>query len=199
MKKLALAFILCWSFTSYAEETTQTPANKATVCTACHGVEGISPQPIWPNLAGQHPTYFVKQLKDIKIGKLRNVPTMTGIVASLTDQDMLELANYYAMMPRAKGVTPKKYLKRGEQLYRGGDLTKHITACIACHGPKGTGNAEAGFPIISGQHSEYLVLQLQAYKDGKRNNDLNHIMHDISKRMDQDDMEAVAHYIEGLY
>jgi len=199
MKKLALAFMLCSPLLGHAEEQQQTVASKATVCMACHGEQGISPQPEWPNLAGQHPIYFVKQLQDIKQGTTRNVPTMTAIVASLGEQEMNDLANYYASMPLAQGVTPKKFLKRGEQLYRGGDFTKHITACIACHGPNGTGNAQAGFPVLSGQNSAYLVLQLQAYKEGKRSNDLNHIMQDISKRMSSDDMEAVAHYIEGLH
>ena len=76
---------------------------------------------------------------------------------------------------------------------------KRITACIACHGPQGTGNAQAGFPVLSGQHAAYTVLQLVAFKDGKRKNDLNHIMQDISNRMSKEDMEAVAHYIEALH
>jgi cytochrome c553 len=199
MKKLALCIILCWPLTNYAIDPAQSVAEKAKVCSACHGDQGISPQAIWPNLAGQHPTYFIKQIKDIKQGSSRNVPTMSGIVASLTEQDISELASYYSAMPRAEGKTPKKYLARGEQIYRGGDFEQQISACIACHGPRGNGNGEAGFPILAGQHSAYLVLQLQAYKEGKRTNDLNHIMQDISKRMSQDDMEAVAHYIEGLY
>lgn len=199
MKKLALAFILCSPLIIYAQENPQTGQNKAAVCTACHGQQGISTNPIWPNLAGQSEKYMVKQLREIKQGTLRNVPTMTAIMANLNEQDMDDLAAYYAKMPLAEGITPKKYMQRGEQLYRGGDFEKHITACIACHGPKGTGNAQAGFPVLSGQHAAYTVLQLQEFKDGKRKNDLNHIMQDISGRMSQDDMEAVAHYIEGLY
>lgn len=199
MKKLAFALFLCFPLLGWAEDAPQASQNKAMVCTACHGEKGISPQPQWPNLAGQHAAYLLKQLKDIKQGTLRNVPTMTPIMATLTEQDLQELALYYAKMPRAQGTTPEKFLKRGEQLYRGGDFEKHITACIACHGPKGTGNGEAGFPVLSGQHSEYTVLQLQAYKNHQRTNDLNHIMQDISNRMSQDDMDAVAHYIEGLH
>ena len=84
-------------------------------------------------------------------------------------------------------------------MYRGGDFNKHITACIACHGPKGTGNAQAGFPSISGQHAAYTIQQLQDFKEGKRKNDLNSIMRDISARMSIEDMEAVANYIAGLY
>ncbi|KTD52916.1 c-type cytochrome [Legionella quateirensis] len=199
MKKLALTLILCIPAVIYAQENPQTGQNKAQVCAACHGQQGISPTPEWPNLAGQHKQYLVKQLKDMKAGTLRIAPTMTAMIANLNEQDMNDLASFYAKMPLAEGATPKKYLQRGEQIYRGGDFNKHITACIACHGPKGTGNAQAGFPVLSGQKAAYTVMQLQAFKDGKRTNDLNHIMRDISDRMTQDDMEAVAHYIEGLY
>ena len=199
MKKIALFLILCSPLVLFAQQNSQPENNKAVVCAACHGPQGISTNPIWPNLAGQNEQYLVKQLKEMKLGKQRIAPTMTAMIANLNDQDMDDLAAYYAKMTLASGSTPKKYLQRGEQLYRGGDFKKQITACIACHGPKGTGNAQAGFPVLSGQHAEYLVLQLQAFKDHKRTNDLNHIMQDISARMDQDDMDAVAHYIEGLY
>ena len=197
MKKFALAVTLCAPFLIYAQENSI--ANKAMVCTACHGQNGKSSNPQWPNLAGQHPKYFIKQLKDMKDSTLRNVPTMSALVATLSEQDMDDLATYYAKMPLAQGSTPKEFLQRGEQLYRGGDFAKRITACIACHGPKGTGNAQAGFPIVSGQNADYTVLQLLAFKDSKRNNDLNHIMQDISSRMSHEDMEAVSHYIEGLH
>lgn len=199
MKKLALALILCAPLVIFAQGNPQEGQTKSVVCAACHGQQGVSLTPEWPNLAGQNAKYTVKQLKDIKKGKTRVAPTMIAMVANLNEQDMDDLAAFYAKMPLAEGSTPKKYLQRGEQIYRGGDFDKHITACIACHGPKGTGNAQAGFPVLSGQKSAYTVLQLQAFKDGKRTNDLNHIMQDISGRMSQDDMEAVAHYIEGLY
>ncbi|CAM2841826.1 c-type cytochrome [Legionella worsleiensis] len=199
MKKLALTLILCFPLVLHAQENLQDVQNKAQICAACHGPQGISSAAEWPNLAGQHQHYLVKQLKDIQQGTQRVAPTMIAMVANLSEQDMNDLASFYAKMPRAQGSTPKKYLRRGEQIYRGGDFSKHITACIACHGPNGTGNAQAGFPVLAGQKATYTVLQLQAFKDGKRSNDLNHIMRDISGRMSQDDMEAVAHYIEGLY
>ncbi|HHF7374861.1 c-type cytochrome [Legionella bozemanae] len=198
MKKFVLTFILFIPLVLFAQENPST-MKKAVVCTACHGQEGNSANPQWPNIAGQHPKYFIKQLHDMKDSNLRDAPTMKALVAALNEQDMDDLAVYYAKMPLAQGSTPEKFLKRGEQIYRGGDFAKRITACIACHGPKGTGNAPAGFPVLSGQHAAYTVLQLNAFKDGKRKNDLNHIMQDISSRMSQDDMEAVAHYIEGLH
>jgi cytochrome c553 len=199
MKKCVLTFICFVPLILYAQEHVESIAKKAIVCAACHGQKGNSTNSEWPNIAGQHPKYFIKQLNDMKTGALRNTPTMRALLATLNEQDMDDLAAYYAKMPLAQGSTPEKFLKRGEQLYRGGDFSKRITACIACHGPKGTGNAQAGFPVLSGQHARYSVMQLIAFKEGKRKNDLNHIMHDISSRMNQEDMESVAHYIEGLH
>lgn len=199
MKKFVLTFVLFVPLVLFAQENSISEMKKAVVCAACHGQEGNSANPEWPNIAGQHPKYFIKQLRDMKDSELRDAPTMKALVATLNEQDMDDLAVYYAKMPLAQGSTPQKFLNRGEQIYRGGDFAKRIAACIACHGPKGTGNAQAGFPVLSGQHAAYTVLQLNAFKDGKRKNDLNHIMQDISSRMSQDDMEAVAHYIEGLH
>jgi cytochrome c553 len=199
MKKLALLYFFCLSSVLCAQKPSQSEQNKASACTACHGSKGISAQSDWPNLAGQNQKYLIKQLNDLKQGTSRNIPIMSALLTSQTLQDIDDLAAYYAKMPIAQGSTPKKFVQRGEQLYRGGDFTKQITACIACHGPKGTGNAQAGFPVLSGQHAKYTLMQLRAFKEKKRTNDLNHIMQDICNQMNEDDMEAVAHYIEGLH
>ena len=172
---------------------------KAQTCAACHGAQGISGNPEWPNLAGQHPRYLIKQLLDYKAEKTRKALIMTGIVANLSKKDIDFLSKYYAAFARAQGKTPKKYFARGEKIYREGDSTKGITACIACHGPKGDGNAEAGFPVMSGQQALYTIQQLQAFKNKTRQNDLNHIMRDISARMTKEDMAAVAYYMAGLH
>lgn len=199
MKKIFCALALLGTIVSATAETTKPEPAKAALCAACHGVQGISADPQWPNLAGQHASYLIKQLHDFKTGTTRNAATMTAILASLNDQDIAELSIFYSKMPLPAGQTPEKFLKRGELLYRGGDFTKHISACIACHGPKGTGNAQAGFPVLTGQHAAYTVQQLQAFKDNKRANDLNSIMRDLSSHMSQEDMEAVAYYIQGLH
>lgn len=199
MKKIVFAVALFCPFAIQAAEKPDAVTEKVALCVACHGQQGVSPNPEWPSLAGQHTSYLIKQLRDYKKGTTRNAPTMTGLVANLSDDDMAELSEFYAKQSLPEGTTPEKYLKRGEQLYRGGDFDKHITACIACHGPKGTGNAQAGFPVLSGQHAPYTIQQLQAFKDQKRSNDLNSIMRDISSRMNQEDMEAVAYYIQGLH
>ena len=198
MKKMVFFLALFNPWATFAAGVYQAGQEKSITCAACHGPAGVSVNPIWPSLAGQHPAYLVKQLNDFK-QKNRNNPVMSPMAANLSQQDMEDLAIFYAKQPIPQGKTVKKYLARGEQLYRGGDFNTHITACIACHGPKGTGNAQAGFPVMSGQQAAYTILQLQAFKSGQRHNDLNSIMHDISGKMSKKDMEAVANYMAGLY
>lgn len=198
MRKIFFGLGLLWALIVCAQDPHEN-LEKLTLCVACHGEQGKSANPEWPNLAGQHEGYLLKQLQDYKQGHLRQDPSMQAVVANLNEADMAALAAFYANKPLAQGVTPEEYLKRGEQLYRGGDFKKHITACIACHGPRGTGNAEANFPVLSGQHAAYTLLQLQKFKDKKRANDLNAIMRDISARMSLEDMKAVANYIQGLH
>lgn len=183
----------------HAESIKTTAPTKSALCSACHGQQGISANPDWPNLAGQHTGYLIKQLKDYKQGTTRHDPTMTAIVASLNEEEIRDLATFYSQQPSAIGTTPENYLTHGERLYRVGDFSKHIAACIACHGPRGTGNGQAGFPALSGQHAAYTITQLQAFKDKKRSNDLNSIMRDLSLRMSQEDMEAVAYYLQSLH
>ena len=199
MKKLLFFLLLGVFFAGNTASNPELLKKNAMACTACHGDKGISVNPDWPNLAGQHARYLLKQLNDLQKGHDRQSVVMVQPLSTLTPPELEDLAVYYAAFPTAAGVTPEKYLKRGERLYRGGDFDKHITACIACHGPKGTGNAQAGFPLLSGQHAAYTILQLQAFKENKRSNDLNSIMRDISARMSTSDIEAVANYIAGLY
>lgn len=199
MKKLAWALVFSIPLTVHGAGDVEAGKQKSATCVACHGEKGVSSNPAWPNLAGQHADYIVKQLQDYKEGKKRSDPNMDSIVADLSEQDMEDLAAFYSVQPLAEGSVPEQYRARGEQLYRGGDFKAHITACIACHGPRGLGNAQAGFPLLSGQHALYSQKQMEAFKDKKRRNDLNHIMQDISARMSQEDMEAVAYYIQGLY
>ena len=193
MKKIFF-LLLCGVFAVYATETPVV----TTSCRPCHGERGISTNPLWPNLAGQHARYLEKQLTDFK-QKNRTAATMLALVNQLSTKDIADLSAFYAKEPIPENKTPKQYLTRGEQLYRGGDFSKHITACIACHGPKGTGNGEAGFPVLSGQQPDYTIQQLNAFKTKERRNDLNAIMQDISARMSADDINAVAYYVAGLH
>ena len=171
---------------------------KAAVCAACHGVDGNSTNPEWPKLAGQHEQYLYKQLVDFKQKKREN-PLMTGPVAELSDQDMRDLAAYYASQKGTPGSTSADQLELGQLVYRGGNLKTQLAACIACHGPAGSGNPAAKFPKLSGQHAKYVAQQLLNYRDGTRHNDPAGMMRNVANKMTTAEIEAVSQYIAGLH
>lgn len=172
---------------------------KALTCTACHGPEGNSSSALWPNIAGQNAPYTLAQLKAFKDGS-RADPLMSSQAMLLSEQDMADLAVYFESLPRAaQSVADQKLLARGEALYRGGDKDAGVAACLACHGPSGRGNPAAQYPALQGQHSAYTVKQLQAYAAGSRETDgKTKIMRDIAARLDQEDIDAVSSYMQGL-
>lgn len=178
---------------------------KSATCAACHSADGNSAVDMYPKLAGQHAGYLYKQLVDFKTGmetagkQGRNNSIMFGMVATLTDQDMKDLAAFYASQKMKAGATPENVISRGEQLYRGGDADRGIAACIACHGPRGSGNSLSGFPKISFQHANYVKTTLQDFRAGKRANDLNGMMQDIAKKLSDDDIEVLSQYLGGLH
>ncbi len=166
-----------------------------TVCAACHGVDGNSAITLNPRLAGQHPGYLVKQLNDFKAGKRSNA-VMAGMVANLTDEDIKGLADYFAAQLSKLGkakINGKGSL--GERIYRGGIASSQLPACAACHGANGEGLPKR-FPRLSGQHAEYTVQQLNAFRKGARAN--GPMMQVIAAKMTEVEMRAVADYIQGL-
>ena len=170
---------------------------KSVTCVACHGADGNSSNPIWPSLAGQHASYLYKQLTDFKEGR-RNNATMTGMVAALSDDDMKNLAAYYESQS-PKGVAfDAGLIEKGENIYRGGITDASIAACMGCHSPSGQGNGPAVWPSLVGQHPEYIVAQLQAFKQGMRANDPGAMMRNVSARMSETEMKSVAAYIAGI-
>ncbi|WP_085723479.1 cytochrome c [Pseudomonas sp. R37(2017)] len=174
---------------------------KAAVCGACHGPDGNSMAPNFPKLAGQGERYLTKQLHDIKSGK-RTVLEMTGLLTNLSDQDLADIAAYFASQKGSVGAADPKVVARGEALFRGGDLAKGMPACTGCHSPNGAGNAAAGFPHLGGQHAQYVAKQLTDFRkeEGGRNNDGDtKPMQSIAKKMSDEDIAAVSSYIQGLH
>ncbi|WP_018868932.1 MULTISPECIES: cytochrome c [unclassified Thioalkalivibrio] len=167
-------------------------------CAACHQADGNSTNPEWPKLAGQHPKYTAKQLRDFQDGELRHDNLMAGEVADLSEQDMKDLAAYYAEQSITTETADEDVVARGEQIYRGGIPSEGVAACIACHGAQGQGNPEAMFPKVAGQHATYSLDQLQQFRDGERRNDNGQMMRGIVGNMSDEDMEAVAQYMAGL-
>jgi len=183
-------------------------ATKAAVCTACHGVNGNSTNPEWPNLAGQNAVYIREQLGMFKARK-RNNPIMQPIVDPLTDQDMADLAAFFSAQTPAGLEADPSYWKAGEALFRAGDAARGIPACVACHGPAGQGNPAAGYPALRAQHSVYTVKQLQDYLTKNRYRDAANpekinatrnsaMMTTIASRLTPEDIRNLASYVQGL-
>ena len=192
-------FLLVSPLPAHAEGDPSAGQAKAGSCLACHGPDGNSINPQWPKLAGQHPGYTKKQLEEFQAGKMRRDAMMAPMIAGLNEQDMEDLAAFYASRPRTGGFASEERVDLGERVYRGGNLETGVAACIGCHGPKGLGDPMAGFPSLAGQHAAYVVLQLDAFRSGERQNDINGIMRDVARWMSKEEVLAVAEYIAGLH
>ena len=166
-------------------------------CAVCHGPDGNSVNPIWPKLAGQHASYTAKQLKNFKDG-IRVNAQMAGMVATLSEQDMNDLGLYFEAQKNSFGYAKPESINLGEKIYRAGHSESGIPACMSCHGPAGSGNPGAMYPLLRGQHAEYTASQLKMFKKGERNNDTNNVMRSIASRMTKEQIEAVSEYIQGL-
>jgi len=196
--------VLAMALPTYAAGDVAAGRSKAQACAACHGADGNAAIPNYPKLAGQHASYLVKQLEMFK-SKKRVDAIMNGQVANLKKQDMEDIAAYYAKQKVSlSAATDKAKREFGERLYRGGNESKGVAACMACHGPNGAGNPPANFPAVGGQNAAYVVKALKDFRAGKTRafdakDDAGKTMRDVAKRMSDDEMEAVAHYISGLH
>ncbi len=170
--------------------------NKAAMCVACHGPDGNSFNPIWPNLAGQSATYLAKQLTAFREGKRTNAQ-MAPMAAALSDDDIADISAFFASQKLKVGTTKSEYVELGSQIYTGG--AEGVMACTGCHGPTGAGLEAAGFPQIAAQHTQYVISQLNNFKDGSRANDSTGMMKSITSAMTTEQIEAVANYLAGLH
>ena len=172
---------------------------KSITCAACHGAAGISANPLWPNIAGQSASYLVAQLEAFKEGSRKN-PLMTSQALMLSEQDMADLAVYFESLPGpAQAVADPDLVARGEALYRGGEVSNQVAACAACHGPSGAGNPAARYPALKGQHAAYTAKQLRDYASGERESDgKTRIMREIAGKLGDDEIVALASYVQGL-
>ncbi|MGD8175252.1 c-type cytochrome [Marinimicrobium sp. ARAG 43.8] len=221
VKHLLLALsILVWIPVASAAGDPQAGAEKVAVCAACHGQDGNSPAPTFPKLAGLGEAYLYKQLQDIQAWSNasgadkettgRAVPQMTGMLSGLNDQDLQDIAAFYAsqtiqltgaqeMQVRVNSGEQVDGLALGERIYRAGNPESGVPACMGCHLPNGHGNPPAGFPRLSGQYPEYIETQLRAFRAGERTNDGDSMMMRMAaKHLSDYEIEAVANYIGGL-
>jgi cytochrome c553 len=167
------------------------------VCAGCHAADGNSVVAANPKLAGLNAEYINKQLTDYKSGDRKNA-VMSGMVASLSPQDMLNLAAYFsAQQPKPGTAKDRELALLGQKVYRGGVMGAGVPACASCHGPLGQG-IPVQFPRLAGQHSDYIYAQLNNFRVGARANDGAKMMRSIAAKMTDADMKAVASYIQGL-
>ena len=193
---IVLALSGVFSFAANAADAEAGKA-KSAICAACHGADGNSSNPMWPSLAGQHASYTYKQLTDFKAGRRVNA-SMSGMVAGLSDDDMKNLAAYYETQSHKPVAFDGELIEKGESIYRGGITETGVAACMGCHSPSGKGNGPAGWPSLKGQYPEYIVTQLQAFKQGARTNDPGKMMGNLVGRMSEMEMKAVAAYVAGI-
>lgn len=170
---------------------------KTNLCLGCHGADGNSVNVIWPRLAGQQASYLLKQLQDFKAGK-RIDPTMQGMVMTLNDEDMVNVAAFYESQTPAAAKFDEALVEAGQDIYRGGITEISVAACMGCHGPAGAGNGPAAYPSLSGQHPEYVAAQLKKFKDGSRANDAGKMMRNVANRMSDAEINAVSAYIAAM-
>ncbi|HRN74559.1 c-type cytochrome [Ottowia sp.] len=167
----------------------------AAICVACHGADGNSAVPLQASLAQQHPEYLHKQLMEFKSGA-RQDPIMQGFAAALSEEDSRNISWWLASQKAKPGVaTQPELVVMGERIYRGGIPDRHIPACAGCHSPNGAG-IPSQYPRLSGQHAEYTVKQMVAFRDGTRAN--NAVMQGVAARMNDREIKAVSDYIAGL-
>jgi cytochrome c553 len=194
-----LILLLTWNAPSAAQGLATAGQAKAASCAACHGTNGNSINPLWPSLAGQHAGYIAHQLVAFQQGTREDV-LMTSFAASLSAEDIADLAAYF----ENQTVTPKgadpAVVDAGARIYRSGIPDRGVPACIACHGPTGRGNPLAAYPALTGQHATYVVNTLRAYSSGARRSDgaVNLMMRDLAALLREDEMQAVASYVQGL-
>jgi cytochrome c553 len=194
---LICAAALSLSGAALAAGSKEAGQTKSVPCVACHGVDGNSANPEWPSIAGQHESYLVRQLKAFRDGGRQNA-LMTPMAAGLTDEDMADLAAWFSSQTARGGETEPSKLKLGQKVYRAGNMREETMACAACHGPAGRGNPLASYPAIQGQHATYVAAQLKAYRSGARTSDANQMMRSVAARLTDQEIDAVASYVQGL-
>jgi len=163
------------------------------VCSACHLPNGSGrPDGTFPQLAGQHATVLIKQIADIRAGR-RDNPIMYPFATTLTDpQELADVAAYIQTLPipPGNGKGPGgDHLKRGDELYH--------RDCVKCHGQNGEGNEENFFPVIAGQHYEYLLRQIRDIAAKKRRN-ANPDMVKVVETYKDEELQAVVDYMSRI-
>jgi cytochrome c553 len=190
-------------------------ATKAGACAACHGLDGNPTDPQYPRIAGMPERYTAQQLALFKSGE-RNTgmaAVMAPMAMPLSAQDMRDIGAYFAQQKAGAGIADDsaiadgpykglKFYEVGQRLFRGGDPARGIPACMACHGPTGSGNPGPAYPHIGGQQSAYVARRLEEYRAGTTTETDPHlfkVMATVSKQLTDQEIQALASYLQGLH
>ena len=209
IRNAAMAILFATSLIAHASEEAKGKADPAkgklvaeSICVACHGADGNSASSANPHLAGQVEEYIYKQLKNFKSvdGKpaARNNAIMAGMAAALSDDDMKNVAAWFASQ-KQKPAAAKDETKiaLGQKIWRQGDFMKGVPACAGCHGPAGAG-LPAQYPRLAGQFPEYTEAQLKSFRTEERANDPEKMMRMIGAKLSDVEIKAVSEYAAGL-
>jgi len=171
---------------------------KAELCMGCHGEDGNSSDPLIPKLAGQYGVHIAKQVRNYQ-SSYRTHQIMGAVAAAVTDEDLADISAYFAVQPLMKGASPSDN-PIGKNLFEKGDLSRMTVPCGNCHGATGKGQTPRNpvFPVIGGQHKDYLLAQLLIFKKGERNNSPGGIMNITVQRLSDAELDALAEYVAGL-
>ena len=188
-------------------------AAKAAACAACHGLDGNATDPtLYPRLAGQSERYIAQQLALFKSGERVNA-LMYPFASTLSAQDMRDIGAYFSTQKSGAGIADDsvvasgpnkgmKFYEVGQKLYRSGDTSRNIPACMACHGPTGAGNPGPAYPHVGGQQSWYTARRLQEYRTGTttvRDAALFNVMSTVAKSLTDEEIQSLSSYMQGLH
>ena len=195
--RLVLSLLISISANTYVYASGNPSAGqeKSASCQGCHGPDGNSFSPDWPNLASQNTAYLTKQIQDFQSGD-RKDPTMSSMVIGLAQGDINDISAYFSTQAIKSDAQAKA--GAGKRLYEGGNRYSRTPACASCHGPNGVGNGPGAIPSLVGQKSGYTAKTLRDFKSGVRSNDSNGMMQAIAAKLSDKEIEAVSAFIAGM-
>ncbi|MFI4939127.1 MAG: c-type cytochrome [Burkholderiales bacterium] len=196
LHQAAMMLGLAFSGVALADNTEKAKTIVTQICSACHGMDGNSKDPIYPKLAGRHRDYVVRELNEFASGK-RKSDIMSPIVATVDPGDFNALGEYFAAQkPTSDKVLDQAAAEAGKKLYIDGDEDRGVPACAECHEANGSGSGR--YPRLAGQHRQYLIEQLHNFQKGVRDYNTARFMSSIARRLTDDEINELAEFITGL-
>lgn len=174
-------------------------AQVTSVCAACHGADGNSVDPQYPKLAGQHAAYIEHQLESFQSGKRAN-SIMSGMASMLSKQGNANVAAYLSQQKTSPGVVDTDQAALGKSIYDNGVAAVGLPSCESCHGPKGLGDSAKLYPVIAGQHAQYVEQVLTGWHNGQAWGDGPHakLALSVGQKLTVEQIHAIAAYVQGM-